>query len=277
MLKYFNVIIIHVLLIHSLYSQKFSQRLEPLIDTYKSFDYQSTIDLAYSLIGDSVGLNKTDLCEIHRLKALSYYSLLNMQGALHSFVAILKINPDYTLNPEQNSPKIISYFEEIRINFLSTKAKYEPEKMTQDSLQTTQKIDSIASNNSFSNKTMLYSILLPGLGHITTDPSPKGWLLCSAGMLMLGSSIYYIIDTNRKERDYLNTIDKSEIERKYVDYNTSYKRRNFLIFAYAALWLYSQIDIFFFSQNKNYEEPIIAIGMDMYQPYQQMITIRIKL
>jgi hypothetical protein len=249
--------------------------LDPLIETYKSFDYQTTIELANNLIADSVGLNLADLCEIHRLKAISYYSLLNMQGSLKSFVEILKIDPDYTLDAEQNSPKIIDYFDEIRLNFGRPPMVSKTEQVTQDSLPVTEKIDSIVMTQSVSSKTLLYSLLLPGLGHVTTNPSPKSWLLFSAGIVMLGSSVYYIVDTNQKEKDYLSAIDKSEIERKYDTYNTSYKRRNFFIIAYSALWIYSQVDVLFFSQNGSYKEPALSFSMNIHNPDQQMITVQV--
>lgn len=275
MLKFFSIIIIHLLFLNTLHSQTFNPQLDTLIDTFKSFNYQGTIDMANNLIADSVQLNEADLCEINRLKAISYYSLLNMQGALKSFIEILKINPDYTLNPEHNSPKIIDYFEEIRENFPPPKADYEPEIMTPDSLLINHKIDTDAMTHNISNKTLLYSLLLPGLGHVTTNASPKSWLLFSAGMVMLGSSIYYIVDTNQREKDYLNASDKLEIESKYATYNTSYKRRNFFIMAYAAIWLYSQIDLLFFSQYKSYKEPVLSFNINTLQPYQQMIAIQI--
>ncbi|MEK6553091.1 MAG: hypothetical protein AABZ54_06545, partial [Bacteroidota bacterium] len=41
--------------------------------------------------------------------------------------------------------------------------------------------------------------------------------------------------------------NKLLIQQKYDDYNKSYKIRNVLIISYAVIWLYSQIDLLFFS------------------------------
>ena len=52
----------------------------------------------------------------------------------------------------------------------------------------------------------------------------------------------------------MNESNKLLIQQKYDDYNKSYKIRNVLIISYAVVWLYSQIDLLFFSngeQNSN--------------------------
>jgi hypothetical protein len=59
--------------------------------------------------------------------------------------------------------------------------------------------------------------------------------------------LYFIIDTNRKENDYLNTTNKQDINQKYSAFNNAFKTRNTLITTYALMWLYNQLDILFFS------------------------------
>ncbi len=56
----------------------------------------------------------------------------------------------------------------------------------------------------------------------------------------------------KKEKDYLIEIDPSLIQIKYDSYNKSYKIRNVLIISYLVIWIYSQLDLFFFNDNEFY-------------------------
>ena len=59
--------------------------------------------------------------------------------------------------------------------------------------------------------------------------------------------IYFIVETDSKHKDYLTETSPHIIEGKYQKYNDSYKIRNLLIFSYAAVWIYSQLDLFLFT------------------------------
>jgi hypothetical protein len=59
--------------------------------------------------------------------------------------------------------------------------------------------------------------------------------------------IYFSIDANKKEELYAKETDPGLIEYRYDNYNRAYKLRNISIAAFAGIWLYSQIDLLFFS------------------------------
>jgi hypothetical protein len=61
--------------------------------------------------------------------------------------------------------------------------------------------------------------------------------------------LYFIVDANEKEKAYLSETNSVLIQSNYDKYNKSYKIRNTLIATYAAIWLYSQIDLLFFSNS----------------------------
>jgi hypothetical protein len=73
--------------------------------------------------------------------------------------------------------------------------------------------------------------------------------LTSVGAVSLGAAIYYAVDSNTKEKKYLDETDPALIPSLYSKYNTSYKLRNFSLLSFAAVWLYSQIDLLFFSED----------------------------
>jgi hypothetical protein len=274
MFKYIIGIYINLFFLAALYSQPFNDRLDLMIEKYKSFDYHSVIEQAEHLLGDSIGFSTRDICEIYRLKAISYYSLLDMEGAFNSFVALLKRDPEYTLNPVHNAPKIVAYFEAIRRTFGEERNQLKGETQVGTEKED-QRPDTLIIEKDIINKSFIYSLLVPGLGHVTTKPATKSWLLFGAGIASLGLSTYYIIDTQRKEEDYLHATHKYEIERKYNTYNTVYKRRNLAIFAFATIWLYSQIDYIFISRHERKSHPPISIHLNANTVDQAMLTMQI--
>ncbi|MEW6703038.1 MAG: hypothetical protein AB1298_10030, partial [Bacteroidota bacterium] len=54
----------------------------------------------------------------------------------------------------------------------------------------------------------------------------------------------------RRENNYLKETDKILIAQKYDDYNRSYRVRNTLIISYAVIWVFSQLDLFLFTQTE---------------------------
>ena len=221
--------------------------LNKLQSYYESFQYQSVIAKADSLLNNNLQINEDYLTKINTLKAASHFSLGEQRESRKAFVEILKINKDYQLDSIIYSPKLLSYFNFVKEDFI-------------DITETTKNIDrpdTASINDSATLKerqnimmsAIAESILLPGLGHLKINNPTKGWLLTAAGSAALGSMIYFIFDTYTKEKNYLKEKNEMFIQSKYDDYNTSYKIRNSLIITYAAIWLYTQIDLLFFTDN----------------------------
>jgi hypothetical protein len=77
--------------------------------------------------------------------------------------------------------------------------------------------------------------------------SLKAWTLTGLSAAAIGSIIYFSIDANKKEELYSKETDPGLIEYRYDNYNRAYQLRNISIAAFAGIWLYSQIDLLFFS------------------------------
>jgi len=276
MFKTVMIAILTLFFITSLYSQFFDKRLDPLIGKYKSFDYPGVIKEASIIIADSAVLNTADLCETYRMKAISHYSLSDMPNALKSLIAILKINPGYQLDQMVNSPKIIAYFEEIRKNFFERNKKDEQEIPVVKS-EIKEKTGLPGSISGGTKMPQIYSLFMPGLGHLAIKPSTKGWALFGSGVLTLGLSVYYIVDVNRKEETYLQATNKIEIEQKYNRYNSAYKRRNLTVAAFAAIWLYSQIDFLYFSGNEIKRETTFSFHINFTSSDGPLLNMKVHL
>ena len=222
--------------------------LKKLNREFQLFNYSKVISLADGFIADKGGFSKDELIEIYLLKGISHYSLGESELVKESFFEILNLDNNYKINSSQVSPKIIREFEKLRIEYDRTNIKKEFTSVVK--IDTLYKVDTLLlkPNNKLYSETVIRSMVFPGWGHFYSGNRTKGWILSAANSVTLGSMLYFIYDTNRKESSYLNEIDPTLIEEKYSYFNKSYKIRNSLIAAYAVLWIYTQIDILFFSE-----------------------------
>jgi hypothetical protein len=188
---------------------------------YEAFEYNVLIKKANSLLLHNVSMPDEDLIKIHTLKAASYFAVKDESNTRKSFIDLLKINSNYELDYAIYSPKL-----GLEKSILSNQSLLISVNM---------------------NTAIAKSLFVPGLGHLQLNDNTKGWILTTISTVSLGSMIYSIVDANNKENDYLAEANKVLIQQKYDDYNKSYKIRNVLIASYVAIWLYSQIDILFFS------------------------------
>ncbi|NOY61225.1 MAG: hypothetical protein GXO75_20125 [Calditrichaeota bacterium] len=222
-------------------AQTRSVEIEIMQQHLVNFKYDSVVTMADKMLADKRSFSESELLEIYRMKAIAHYSLLEMNAALNSFVEILKIDPEYSLDPVRTSPKIVKFFNEIKSNI---QQKASPPETIQPVKTDTVKL--IMDTGSVYRNTLARSMLLPGWGHLYLQNHKKGWLLSVLSTATLASAIYYIFDSRDKQKAYLNEIDPSMMDKKYNSYNRSYKTRNIFISAYAVLWLYSQTDILVF-------------------------------
>lgn len=229
------------------YAQVDSPSVETLEKKFKSFEYSEVISLSDKLLTQRQELAQNDLIHILEMRAISYYSLGETEPSQNTLLEILEINPEFELDPVKTSPKIINFFEEVRSIFLSKQEDSMRERQALDSLTAVIQTDTY---NQFRGS-MLRSIILPGWGHLHSGYSKKGWLLTAISAATMGTAIYFAVDAHSKEEAYLNETERALIESKYDDYNSAYKTRNILVAAYAAVWLYSQIDLLYLSKKRN--------------------------
>jgi hypothetical protein len=239
------IILLTIFLIVPLCSQQISEETVELSRLFQEFRYQDVIIRAEQILNQNKDIPLSEKCEILRLLALSYYEHQDMQGALRNFCNILHLDGNYRLDPLNNSPKILAFFEEIRRQNADQKQTLNiqppenrpvlPAALDTDSLQKSARNE------------MVLSLILPGSGQIRRGEQTRGWLLLSGNTILLGLSIYYIIETNRLNTQYLNTINPDEIPTAYDRYNQAFKRRNIALAGFAFFWLYTQIDFLYTS------------------------------
>jgi hypothetical protein len=216
-------------------------RQEVIEQKFRAFDYDAVIELAKQSLVHADDYMPEILFQIYEMKAVAHYSKMEMTQALNSFLAILKIDPEHDLDPVKHSPKIISFYDEIKLNF-----KHSQKSEDIAEIQLPVKPDTVIvyrMDSSF--KKLIYpSIVIPGSGQWLDGQRQKGMILTGTGAALLVSSIYVTLDCAQKEKDYLNANVQSDIDDAYASFNSSYKTRNALWAAYSLVWIYSQIDLF---------------------------------
>lgn len=208
-----------------------------VVQAFNSFQYEQVIEQSQILI-ERNELDSENVSEVLRMKSIAHYGLNQRDLTVICFVDILKIDPEYQLDPLRNSPKLITLFNK-------TKKNYSPMVQPVVTVENTYHKDNLATKKSEWQGSVLRSLAFPGWGHLHAKESGKGWTLTSASLLSLSASIYMSVQTERLESWYLNETNDAKIEQRYKDYNEAFKLRNGFILTYAVIWAYSQVDLSF--------------------------------
>jgi hypothetical protein len=242
MIKYLLVILFLIISSISLLAQQGKDSISVLKNELESFNYADVITHADRMILHKETLSKATMIEIYRMKATAQFSLSDLEGADTTINEILSIDTTYVLDSSNTSPKIITYFNQLKQNYLSV--------LAQKKREITVKTDTVFVKDESTfyslKQAVIRSVIFPGLGHLYLNQNLKGITLTSLTAVTLSSMIYFIIDSNKKQSNYLNVRDDVAIQSNYNNYNSSYKLRTYSIIAFAAVWLYSQIDLLFF-------------------------------
>lgn len=237
----FYLIILSIFACSSLFAQVISY--ETLKKEFNSFEYEKVIQISDSLLKSDKNLPDSLAIDIYLMRAVSYYSIAREDSAAKNFEEILNINPNYSPDPLIISPKLISLFNQVKLN-------YRPKQPVQSDSTSAKPTEALKEKTQSQNFARLKNLILPGWGHLSREFSAKGAVITSVSLLNLAGMIYFIYDTNQKEKSYLNETNKILIPSRYNDYNNAYKIRNALIISYAALWIYSQVDMLIFDKDE---------------------------
>lgn len=227
---------------------------------FEGFDYDNVIKNSDRLIAEHT-LSDSLMIEIHLMRALVFYTTGKDSLTKKSFESIIEIDNNYMPDPLVISSKLIPLFNEVRAEFF----RKNPDLALPPDLETT-KDETLSGDQGISKNSIVENLLLPGLGQLRHGDSVKGWINTAASVLNLGAMIYFTFDANKKQGDYLNETNKSFIQGKYDEYNRSYKLRNTFIITYIAIWVYSQIDFLFSSDQQEKTENSQVNGFINFSP-----------
>jgi hypothetical protein len=240
-----------------------------LEDHFKAFEYEQVIQLADKLSTHAENIPEKTLIEILRMQAIAFYSIDQTENAEKTFIRILNIDENFELASRENSPKIISFFNDIKLKFLSHKV------IPQKDAEKQKEVSEMQSQFDNYKNGMLRSLVWPGWGHYHLNESGKARLLNIAALITLAPGIYYAFETVKLEKDYLNASDPATIKSRYNKYNDAYNYRNYLLTAFSAVWLYAQYD-YFFTDHPFLENQTVFINPQI-NPYTKNITLNLTL
>lgn len=249
-MKYIPLFLLFILLqISSAQSQ--SQIENKVRTSFENFSYDEVIRLVDSVLNSSVKTEQYDTLTLLTYKAISAYHLWDTLLCKETFLKILEIKNNYNLDSSLASPKIVSFFIDIKNQRLKEL------QLKSDVIQN-QNMDEI-SRQAFQTKlskiknAQLRNFIFPGWGNFYIGNKSKGIVLSSLFASSLISSLYFIYDTNVKEKNYLNETDINLIPQKYDEYNSSYKLRNISLVFLGVTYLYSQLDFILFESRSIFE------------------------
>ncbi len=219
--------------------------LDSLKQNFENFNYSETITMADSILRFSNNPTGSQLIEIYRMKGISEFSLLEDQAAKKSFQSILRIDKNYELDSAKTSPKIITFFDDIKRDFLVNYDKQQKNNYEADSLYSAQIRKRSEENISKLRNAMVRSLVIPGWGHLYLEEKPKGIILTTLSSISLASAIYFFLIQTTKRMIICRATDPQVISEKRDLYYQSNRWKNISILSFSVLWLYSQIDMLF--------------------------------
>jgi hypothetical protein len=280
MTKYFLLPFLFIILFSDIsFSQEVDEIINNVEEEFKNFEYAEVIRDSENLLRIKRALTNQQLFEIYTMKGIAHYTLAEDDNTRECFLEILKIDSSYSLDESRISPKIISFFNTVKQEYIQNLPEPEPEVKTVEII----KVDTVfipkiikdVESETMLKNSMIRSVILPGSGHLYNGVSTKGWILVSLSALSLGSSIYFIIDTNKKEKEYLQERSRNLIEDKYNSYNISYRMKNISLSLFAAVWLYSQLDLLFFSDDEP-SDFLNSVSLGTFHHNQIIFSYQIK-
>jgi hypothetical protein len=231
MKKYLIVVIIIFLSAVSAYSQNggaIDSTLREIEGMYNSARYVDA-ELEARRLLEVPSIADSAAVRIEQWIAFSLIAQGKNSPARDRFIALLKIDPEYELDPVLTSPKILTVFNDARSMFLSSRRSQssgEPSALFPQRGQIT-----------------FRTLLFPGWEQHYQGKSTKGMIFLGAGAAALGSGIVFEALRSDARTEYLNATRPSDIAEKYDSYNTYRKAEIYSFIAFAVVYIVSEIDV----------------------------------
>jgi len=200
---------------------------------YESGSYVNAEVEARRLLDDPL---LTDAARVQAEKwiAFSLVAQGRNPAARERFMNCFRLDPAFSLDPLLTSPKIMAVYNDAKNRMAEEIAARESSKTSNGTL--------------VSRKITFRTILFPGYEQLYQRLSVKGYAFLGAGIAALGSAVTFELLRSSAKEDYLAAALPDEISSKYDTYNSYHKARNYSLVAFALIYLASEIDVFFFSE-----------------------------
>lgn len=234
--------VVWLILLLAISSQAFAQQhikeqIQNLDKDFRSFKYRRVIEKGKFLLSDPY-VTKEDSLTIYKYMLNAAYALADTVEAKNVIRQIIKCDPKFVLNPQETSPKIIEFFNHVKNQI----RHHIPIIPTQPSQNEGRRRKPLV-YRPLPLRTMLYSVLLPGNGHLYQNFIGKGIRFTGISLGLIGGIAYTAVQTTKRHDAYMRARQGADFNRLYDDYNRMYKIRNLLIGAFVAWDIYVLFDL----------------------------------
>ncbi len=179
------------------------------------------------------GLNDSARVQTEKWIAFSMIAQGKSAAAKERFIALLRIDETFELDPVLTSPKILSVFNDAKVKFLSQKKNAAA--------------DSAALNGQTTIRQTPLSFraaLFPGWEQLHQGRETTGWILLGAGAVSLASGVACEILRADARTEYLNASTSGAVTSAYDRYNNYRKAEYYSFAAFAFVYIASEVDLF---------------------------------
>lgn len=218
----------------SLLAQAREQPLfQQMMQAFQQLDYATAQKIGNQITADFKKYSPLELLEAHKILGVIAYQDGKVSEANAQFEQALSIDRTAALDSIYVSPKIIQFFDELKLRYNSNKESAELDKAIHYRYLVQPDPRPAAT---------LRSLVLPGWGQLYKNDKTKGIVLVSAtATVTLATAIFHFKQKDAHDA-YLKAIDPKTIEQKYDRYNLFFKLRNNTALVYCGVWLCSFFD-----------------------------------
>jgi tetratricopeptide (TPR) repeat protein len=202
------------------------------IDTaLAAFNYQQADNLIGMALEHIDSFNYAEQQQVYTYAALRKFQQGDQLRAKDYFLRILEIDPNFTLDPVEMSPKIVSFFQITKLEYL--------EEMNRRL--------SLLEQELRYNPVPWRSLVFPGWEQWHRGYHLKASIWAAAGTACLIGTAQAVIRTHDKKNAYLAAQASDEVNALYREYNRLYKSQFYWSYVYLTVWLASHLDALFFT------------------------------
>jgi tetratricopeptide (TPR) repeat protein len=197
---------------------------------YEALEFDKAIESGQILLKSRQKFTREELATVHQYMALSFYNTGKIDSARSHFLSLLSIQPDFEPDPINVSPKIISFFEQLKNETVT--------RPTDHAIGYTKYVflQDLRPGATFR------SAVLPGWGQLYKHQKTRGHIIGGvfiASLMATGVSLYLEKDNHNK---YLDSTTPASIEANYDTYNSWFKKRKVFTITTISVWAFSILD-----------------------------------
>jgi|GEM_PF-1948651 len=226
--------------------EKAPTTIEDIRQAYQQLEYARTVEMTERYLQAHPRIPKEALLRILQYRAFSQVALGNEEEARNTLRSILVSEPDFRLDRQIASPKVVQLFESLKTETLNGEADSEfvPSVVIAEDVQAT---------------AMLRSVVFPGLGQ-TYLRKKRGFAYIGIAATSLGLTVYSAVRVPRLHDRYLQATSPSIIEDRYDQFNRWYQVLNSAAVIYGITWGIALADLVVFRDTNSPAFAFLPVG-----------------